>query len=236
MNDPRQINISNEFWGLVFNCELNISNLGKGPLNVGDMRMYVTLDKGKPNQSRILIGRKYIPFDKTEIRSLGYFTVKPGESWSGSVYLSEELTEEQEVKRSLLYEEIFEQIQKSYLNDKSKINAGRRLVYEASDKELKSVNEFMEEHVSWLERGNYKILLFIKKASNSHKFILRKGYRFTLNEAQLKGIKLLQPQSYKYPAMVPDNLFFTYKATPTIQELPIEESSNLIKEYEQIMK
>lgn len=139
----------------------------------------------------------------------------------------ENLTEQALKDRSNLDNKIATNIQEQILNSaKLNINDAFKITDETV---LTSVKNLLNEHVSWLEVGSYKMLITISDAAKKDSSVSQKGYSFRLWEGQLAGLKENQPKSYKYPPKVRGNLFFSFSAVPLIVPLLNEDLLSLIK-------
>ena len=197
--DPRvdiadKIEIMNSLWGLQVFCDIDIINNGTAPINVGKMTLFVALEQGKPYAHRTLFAHAYKPHTAENLRALGSFVVKARDLWSARVLFVENLTEQAREDRSNLDNKLSTNIQEQILNStKPNINDAFKITNEA---DLTSVKNLLNEHVSWLEIGGYKMLITISDAAKKDSFVSQKGYSFRLWEGQIAGLKENQPKSW----------------------------------------
>ena len=168
------IDIVCKLYAIYFDPLIEIYNDGKKSERIGRMVAYISSSNSKIR--KILIPFTYNPYGGNESRSFGSFIVLPGELWNAMVSFSEEFSENQTQKITDLDVQIGEYLQMASM----KIKDDKKFKPTLPDHLYYILRDIMQSQVSWLEKGNYRFLLFIIGGKGNNEILFRKAWSFML--------------------------------------------------------
>jgi hypothetical protein len=153
-----KIYIKNGVSGPGFNWDITLHNVGTGKADIKKIEMYIALKKGKAalwelkaHSIKVWYQQSFMP--------LGHIVIMPDSSWGGRVTFSEDVSEAIGEKATEMNIRIVREIQQKYIADFNEDNTTPQRKYDISDDLSKDIAELTHDHLKWLEKGDYRLLV-----------------------------------------------------------------------------